>query len=145
MENKLREKILNQTSYWVEGVNGSLYDTIVKYMEANKLNRTKLANHLGISKGRVSQILNDGEINFSIEKIIEIALKVGKFPIFEFKDKQEYLQKETEDSLRQTLSINNFNSKKFFELCNSETEHESKIILLPPYYDKSLLDFSYGK
>lgn len=145
MENKLREKILNQTSYWVEGVNGSLYDTIVKYMEANKLNRTKLANHLGISKGRVSQILNDGEINFSIEKIIEIALKVGKFPIFEFKDKQEYLQKETEDSLRQTLSINNFNSKKFFELCNSETEHEAKIILLPPYYDKSLLDFSYGK
>lgn len=136
MENKLREKILNQTSYWVEGVNGSLYDTIVKYMEANKLNRTKLANHLGISKGRVSQILNDGEINFSIEKIIEIALKVDKFPIFEFKDKQEYLQKETEESLRQTVSIMNFNCKKFSEICNSETDTKRKSFYFQPIITK---------
>lgn len=93
-DDNIREKILNQTSYWVEGINGFLYDSIVNYMESNNLNRTKLAAHLGISKGRVSQILNDGEINFSLEKIIEIALKVDKFPVFEFKDKKEYLERE---------------------------------------------------
>jgi len=96
MKNKIQEKILNQASYWVEGINGSLYDTIIKYMETNNLNRTMLANHLGISKGRVSQILNNGEINFSLEKIIEIALKVDKFPLFDFIDKQQYLQKDAE-------------------------------------------------
>ena len=94
--NELHEKILNQPSYWVEGVNGSLYEAVVSYMEANSLNRTQLAGHLGISKGRVSQILNDGEINFSLEKIIQIALKVGKFPIFKFQDKEDYFQKESQ-------------------------------------------------
>src|SRR5690554_1911496 len=88
----IREKILNQSSYWVEGINGFLYNAILEYMEANDMNRTKLADYLGISKGRVSQILNDEEINFSIEKVIQIALKINKFPVFEFKDKEEYLR-----------------------------------------------------
>jgi transcriptional regulator with XRE-family HTH domain len=87
----IKEKILNEPSYWIEGINGFLYDAIVSYMKENGLNRTQLAEYLGISKGRVSQILNDGDINFSIAKIIEIALKVGKYPIFELQDKEEYL------------------------------------------------------
>ncbi|WP_010418538.1 helix-turn-helix domain-containing protein [Anaerophaga thermohalophila] len=89
----IKEKILNEPSYWIEGINGFLYDAIVSYMEENGLNRTKLAEYLGISKGRISQILNDGDINFSIAKIIEIALKVGKYPVFELQDKQEYLNR----------------------------------------------------
>jgi transcriptional regulator with XRE-family HTH domain len=98
MKNKtaIQEKILNQPSYWVEGVNGILYDIILTYMEENNMNRTQLAEHLGISKGRVSQILNEGDINFSLEKIIEISLKIGKFPVFNFEDKQEYLNKKAD-------------------------------------------------
>lgn len=87
----IKEKILNEPSYWIEGINGFLYDAIVSYMEENGLNRTQLAEYLGISKGRVSQILNDGDINFSIAKIIEIALKVDKYPVFKLQDKKEYL------------------------------------------------------
>lgn len=86
-----REKILNQPSYWVEGINSCLYNAIIEYMEENEINRTELAALLGISKGRVSQILNDGEINFSIEKIVQIALKINKVPIFELKDKSSFL------------------------------------------------------
>ena len=89
--NNIREKILNQPSYWVEGINSFLYNAILEYMEKNDMNRTQLASHLGISKGRVSQILNDGEVNFSIEKIVQIALKIDKFPVFELKDKNTYL------------------------------------------------------
>lgn len=87
------EKILNHPSYWIEGINGILYNGIVEFMTRNDLNRTELGKHLGISKGRVSQILNDGEINFSIEKIIEISLKIGKYPIFELVDSKVYLAK----------------------------------------------------
>ena len=104
--NDIREKILSQPSYWVEGVNGSLYNAVLSYMEANNLNRTKLASHLGISKGRVSQILNDGEVNFSLQKIIEIALKVGKYPVFEFQDKEVFLEKESRLTNTKTISMN---------------------------------------
>lgn len=42
----------------------------------------------------MSQILNDGNINFSLEKLIEIALKVDKIPAFLFEDKSSYLERE---------------------------------------------------
>lgn len=86
-------KILNQSQYWLEGINGALYNAIVNFMEKNTLNRTQLAEHLGISKGRVSQILNEGDINFSLEKIIEIALKVETYPKIEFIEQKEFQRK----------------------------------------------------
>ncbi|MDD3721600.1 MAG: helix-turn-helix transcriptional regulator [Lutibacter sp.] len=125
--NNIREKILNQPSYWVEGINGFLYDSIVNYMEDNNLNRTKLAEHLGISKGRVSQILNDGEINFSLEKIIEIALKVDKFPVFEFKNKQEYLDKEMKISNANKIFLN-YDNNEFSSICVKDSN--TKVIPL---------------
>lgn len=127
--NHKHEKILNQPSYWVEGVNGSLYNAVLSYMEANDLNRTKLASHLGISKGRVSQILNDGEINFSLEKMIEIALKVGKYPVLEFQDKQAYLEKESKLSNAKTLSLE-YNLNSFTNASNKNINSKTKVISL---------------
>jgi transcriptional regulator with XRE-family HTH domain len=65
-------------------------------MEVHNMKRKDLAKYLGISKGRMSQIINDGDINFSLEKIIQIALKIGKIPSFKFQDKKEFLEHETE-------------------------------------------------
>lgn len=133
--NTIREKILNQPSYWVEGVNGYLYDAIVNYMEANKLNRTRLADHLGISKGRVSQILNDGEINFSLEKIVEIALKIDKFPVFEFQDKQKYLQREVGQSNVRKM-VMNYDNNAFSPVMQSDEKEEPKLISLNPHVEE---------
>ena len=95
-ESNLREKIISQPSYWVEQINGELYDSIMSYMEVHNMKRKDLAKYLGISKGRMSQIINDGDINFSLEKIIQIALRIGKIPSFKFQDKKEFLEHETE-------------------------------------------------
>ena len=125
--NNIREIILSQPSYWVEGVNGSLYNAILSYMEANNLNRTKLASYLGISKGRVSQILNDGEINFSLQKIIEIALKVGKYPLFEFLDKEAFLEKESKLTNTKTISMNQI-LKSSVNTSYENIDSETKIV-----------------
>jgi len=101
MKSKIHNSILNQPDYWVEGVNGILYEAVTEYMEKNMLNRTQMAEHLSISKGRLSQILNDGAINFSIEKIIEIALKVGKYPVFKLENMEYYHgSKRAEDTIQ---------------------------------------------
>lgn len=117
MKNNL-EKILNQPSYWIEGINGVLYNAIFEFMEKNKFNRTQLAQVLGISKGRVSQILNDGEINFSIEKIVEISIKVGKYPVFELEDSQVYVNRLNDSNKFRSMRISNFNqySTNLFEI-----------------------------
>ena len=88
--NDLQKRILEQPDYWIEGINADLYDAIVNFMEDNDMKQKDLAAHLEISTGRVSQILNDGNINFSIEKIIQIALKIGKFPSFKLVDKKTF-------------------------------------------------------
>ena len=124
----IREKILNQSSYWVEGINSFLYTAIIEYMETNDMNRTKLADYLGISKGRVSQILNDGEINFRIEKVIQIALKVNKFPVFAFQDKDEYLE-DLKSKERVEKNIANYKYDSFFEV-SSRDANECKVISL---------------
>lgn len=90
MSNNL-EKILAEPSYWIEGVNGDLYNAIIEYMEENNLTKTETAKVLGISKGRLSQILNCGNSNFTIKKLIEISIKVGKYPVFELNDKKSYI------------------------------------------------------
>jgi|TARA_B110000240_G_C13495101_1_gene451342 predicted XRE-type DNA-binding protein len=134
--NKYREQILNQASYWVEGINGSIYDSIITYMENNDLNRTKLAMHLGISKGRVSQILNDGEINFSLEKIIEIAIKVDKFPVFDFINKDVFLEKEKEKSKSIFIDYNPLDFSKVYE--ETIVGKEVKVISLKSNYQDKL-------
>ncbi len=61
----------------------------MNYMDVHKMKQKDLAKYLGISTGRMSQIINDGDINFSLEKIIQIALKIGKIPSFRFQDKKD--------------------------------------------------------
>ena len=95
-ESNIREKIISQPSYWVEQINGELYDSIMNYMDVHKMKQKDLAKYLGISTGRMSQIINEGDINFSLEKIIQIAIKIGKIPSFRFQDKKEFLERETE-------------------------------------------------
>lgn len=127
MNNKNKiEKVLKEPSYWIEGVNGMLYDAIINYMENKNLNRTQLANELQLSKGRISQILNDGEINFSINKIIEIALKIGVFPNFQLIDQQKYLSKYTGYKNSITL-MNNYS-----DIMPDKKELKGKVIKLHP-------------
>ena len=115
MKSKIHENILNQPSYWIEAFNGFLYEAIIEYMETHKLNRTQMAEYLGISKGRISQILNEGNINFSIGKIIEIALKVDKYPIIKFVNKESYLYEDT-TKVKHEIYLRNFNPNQYFDI-----------------------------
>lgn len=99
-------KILNQPSYWVEKVNATIFNAIIDFMEENNMKNKDLAEHLGISKGRVSQILNEGDINFSIEKVIQIALKVGVYPEINFEKKEAYIDKLNSKEKSEGLCIN---------------------------------------
>jgi predicted XRE-type DNA-binding protein len=118
----MRNKIISQPGYWVEQINGILYDAIMDYMETHNMKRKDLAKHLGISKGRVSQIINDGEINFRLEKIIEISLKLGMVPHFNLEDKNEFLAKEEVHLVQREIN----NLEDYFE----SSQEDSKVLQL---------------
>lgn len=104
---QIRENIINDPGYWVEEINGQLYDAIIRFMEEHKMNRSELAKHLNISKGRVSQLLNDGEINFSLEKFISLSLKIDRIPIIRLEKKP--IDPETVDYSRWAMYLTNDN------------------------------------
>ena len=51
-----REELLNSKEYWLSKIQIDLFNEIEKYMQRNDLNRTQLAEKLGVSKGYISQI-----------------------------------------------------------------------------------------
>lgn len=127
MENKFIE-IIQEPGYWVEEMNNLMYDAMVTYMENHGLNQTEFAAYLGISKGRLSQILNSGEINFSIEKLFSTALKIEKIPHIRLDDRQDYIAALQENHQARQLA---FYSQKADRQYVFKVTKESKIIRVP--------------
>lgn len=79
-----REDLLKSKEYWTTKIQLDLFELINEYMIENKLNRTQLAEKLGVSKGYITQILN-GDFDHKVSKLVELALAFGKAPILEYK------------------------------------------------------------
>lgn len=48
-----------------------------------------MAKKMGVSNAYISQVLN-GNFNFTLRKLIELGLAIGKVPRIEFVDKAEF-------------------------------------------------------
>jgi len=79
-----REELIQMPEYWTGQIQLSLYRAAEQFMEENHMNRTQLAAYLGVSKGYVSQLLN-GDYNYSISKLVELAIKLNCIPNLELK------------------------------------------------------------
>ncbi len=79
-----REELLKSPEYWFENAQNDLFSQVTEYMEKEGINQNQLADRLGVTKGYVSQILK-GEFNYTLKKLIEISLAIGKVPQIEYK------------------------------------------------------------
>lgn len=88
-----REELLNSPEYWFEEAQNELYRRVIEFMEKEGLNQTQLAQKLGVSKGYISQVLK-GEFNYTLKKLIELSIAIGKAPHIEYKAIQEILKED---------------------------------------------------
>lgn len=88
-----REELLQSPEYWFEEAQNELYRQVVDYMEKEGLNQTQLAEKLGVSKGYISQVLK-GEFNYTLKKLIELSMAVGKIPQIEYKRIEEIISED---------------------------------------------------
>ena len=79
-----REELIQMPEYWTGQIQLSLYRAAESFMTEHHMNRTQLAAYLGVSKGYVSQLLN-GDYNYSISKLVELAIKLNYVPNLELK------------------------------------------------------------
>jgi transcriptional regulator with XRE-family HTH domain len=70
-----------------------IYCELLEYKEKNELTQSDLAKKLGVSNSYISQVLN-GNFNFTLKKLIELGLLIGKIPALQFVDIDEYFFKQ---------------------------------------------------
>lgn len=96
-----RKELLKSPEYWTAGAQIELYNQARKFMKSNNMNRKKLAEYLGVSKGYVTQLLS-GDYDHRMSKFFELALAFGVIPKIDFVPIEEYIQSE---SITQAVSI----------------------------------------
>ncbi|NOX64615.1 MAG: helix-turn-helix transcriptional regulator [Chlorobi bacterium] len=87
---------MRSPEYWIENIKTELYNVIQDYMDEHKLNRTQLAELVGVTKGYISQVLN-GSSDHRISKLVNLATMVGKAPYIYFKDLNAVIEKDKND------------------------------------------------
>lgn len=88
-----RQELYKTPEFWMERIQNDLFRALHQYKEEKALNQTQLAEHLGFSKGYISQVLN-GNFNYSLKKLIDLSLAVGVVPDLEFKHIQDFIDME---------------------------------------------------
>jgi transcriptional regulator with XRE-family HTH domain len=98
-----REELLRSPAYWLTHLQIEIFNLLNTYMEENNLTREQVAEKLKVSPSYVAQILN-GNFNFKISKLIELALLVGRTPIIQFETIGQILKAEAEQLSVKTMS-----------------------------------------
>jgi len=100
-----KDELLKRPNYLLTKYQNEIYRQVEEYMRSNNLTQKDVAERLGVSNAYVSQILN-GNFNFTLRKLIEIGLMVGKVPAIEFVDHVEFWRREKEGTtVRPTISV----------------------------------------
>lgn len=86
-----RHSLLKSPEYWTANIQIMLYNCAEKFMASTGKNRTQLAEHLGVSKGYVSQLLN-GDYDHKLSKLVELSLSFGYVPKIDFIPVSQYLE-----------------------------------------------------
>lgn len=86
-----RKELLSMPEYWVAQIQTDIYRCADQFMEERHMNRTQFAEYLGVSKGYVTQLLS-GDYNYSLEKLVELSLKIGYVPKVYFEEIGQTLQ-----------------------------------------------------
>jgi transcriptional regulator with XRE-family HTH domain len=87
-----QDELMKQPGYWLEMLQNEIFRQVADYIDRKQINQTQLAQELGVSKGYVSQVLK-GEFNYTLKKLIELSLAVGKAPLIEFRSLEEVISK----------------------------------------------------
>src|SRR5258706_15850150 len=105
-----KEKRLKYSNYLLTKYQNEIYRQLVAFMKANNRNQGDVAKKLGVSNAYVSQILN-GNFNFTLKKLIELGLMIGKAPALEFIDFNEFWIRQDGAVAKPTISVKKIKSK----------------------------------
>ncbi|HEY5125377.1 MAG TPA: helix-turn-helix transcriptional regulator [Ignavibacteria bacterium] len=94
-----REDLLKSSEYWTEVIQNKIYSDFAEYVEINDIPNKQIAESLGLSKGRVSQILSGRNLNFRLDTLIKLCLTIDKIPDFHLIDVNEFIARDSKATI----------------------------------------------
>ena len=78
-----QEEFFESPTYLLTIYQNEIFREVHGYMQEKGITQKELAKKLGVSDAYVSQVLN-GKFNFTLKKLIELGLAIGKIPKIKF-------------------------------------------------------------
>ena len=78
-----QEELFESPAYLLTLYQNEIFREVHGYMQEKGITQKELAKKLGVSDAYVSQILN-GKFNFTLKKLIELGMAIGKIPKIKF-------------------------------------------------------------
>jgi transcriptional regulator with XRE-family HTH domain len=78
-----QEELFESPTYLLTLYQNEIFREVHGYMQEKGITQKELAKKLGVSDAYVSQILN-GKFNFTLKKLIELGMAIGKIPKIKF-------------------------------------------------------------
>ena len=85
-----REDLINKPEYWLETIQNEIFRQLSAYLDDRNMTQSQFAAQLGVTKGYLSQVMK-GEFNYTLKKLIELSLAIGKAPVISFKPLSEII------------------------------------------------------
>ena len=102
-----QEELINRPEYWLENIQNEIFRQVSTYLKDNHMTQNQFASQLGVTKGYISQVMK-GEFNYTLKKLIELSLAVGKAPVLTFKPLAEITHSEqNKNRSASTPTLNN--------------------------------------
>ena len=137
-----REHLLRNERFWTETIQNKIYNDLASYIKTEKISQKEIAKRLGVSKGRISQILNGSNLNFRIDTLVKICLAINKVPNFKFEDIKSFIESDTKSNYiscvynQEHIELSELNNKISFE----KNKKEGKLIPLKKEFEKEKYD-----
>ncbi|NCB26046.1 MAG: XRE family transcriptional regulator [Bacteroidia bacterium] len=74
---KVFKEAMKSPDFWLEDIQLSFLDTLLKAMNTKNMSRKDLAEHLGKSQAYVSKTLNACSLNFTLKTMVNFSLALG--------------------------------------------------------------------
>ena len=137
-----REHLLRNERFWTETIQNKIYNDLASYIKTEKISQKEIAKRLGVSKGRISQILNGANLNFRIDTLVKICLAINKVPNFKFEDIKSFIESDTKSNYiscvynQEHIELSELNNKISFV----KNKKEGKLIPLKKEFEKEKYD-----
>ena len=117
-----RKEVLMSPDYWTTHIQTMLYRCADDFMSENNMNRMQLAEHLNVSKGYVSQLLN-GDYDHRLSKLVELSLAFGYIPKIDFVKAEEYIET---NEVRSNIYATTWKEVRYTQINKLQNINESK-------------------